>query len=84
MAIGTWKSPVVVHAGKFGNIEWLVGDAARAAEVLLKHWPQSAKPGPKHLKAREVMLSCLMGECDAEAARSAFIEAAREAGILAS
>lgn len=80
---GGWKNPVAVHAGKDGGTRWLVGDAVRASEVLLKHWPRHATPGPKHLEARERMLACLMGKCDPEEARAAFVEAAREAGILA-
>lgn len=79
MYTGRWRDPVIVMAGE----EWVpyrVTNAARAAEVLLEHWP--AKPGPKHLAARKKMLACLSGECDPEEAREAFVQAGAEARNL--
>lgn len=79
MDIGRWRSPVIVMAGK-DFIPYRVTNAARAAEILLEHWP--AEPGPKHLAARKVMLDCLSGKCDPEAAREAFVQAGAEARNL--
>ncbi|WP_353645109.1 DUF982 domain-containing protein [Mesorhizobium sp. WSM2239] len=48
-----------------------------AAECLLRSWP--TEWGPRRKRAREAVLK---GEEPPEFARQAFVEAAREAGIL--
>ena len=50
-----------------------------AAKYMLEKWPEE---GPKAHMARQILLKCLQGNCSAEVARVAFIEAAREAGIF--
>lgn len=72
-----------MHAGRYGSIRYFIQDAVKAADVILHHWPLDAPKGPKHLKARKVLLRCLEGKCDPDEARKAFVEAAEEAGILA-
>jgi len=81
MPVGAWSPPVVVRAGKGGEVRWTVSDAAKAAELMLKHWPKRAPIGPANVKARKTLLRCLEGKCYAQKARQAFIEAAEEAGI---
>ncbi|MFC6487340.1 DUF982 domain-containing protein [Nitratireductor sp. GCM10026969] len=83
MAEISWSEPVVVFAGKAGSVRWTVGDAAKAATILMSHWPKRAPKGPAYVKAMEMMLACLKGKCDPEVARGAFIAAAKEADILA-
>ncbi|WP_274426765.1 DUF982 domain-containing protein [Chelativorans sp. YIM 93263] len=83
MAKRGWKKPLAVHAGRYGHIRFTVGSAVRAAEILIDHWPERAKQGPEYTEACRVCLACLSGECDAEAARKAFVAAAMEADILA-
>ncbi|WP_353806412.1 DUF982 domain-containing protein [Mesorhizobium sp.] len=51
-----------------------------AAECLLRSWP--TEWGPRHKQAREACIAVLKGEQPPEFARQAFVEAAREAGIL--
>lgn len=81
MPIGAWNEPVIVLLGMAGNLSVTVTNAARAAQILLNDWPTDR--GPMHLRAQTQCLHCLLGECDPEEAREAFIEAASEAGILA-
>jgi hypothetical protein len=56
-----------------------VTTAGRAAEWLLNKWP--AKPGPKHLLARQAIVALLEGKVSATEAREAFEHAADEAEI---
>ncbi|RWB93081.1 MAG: DUF982 domain-containing protein [Mesorhizobium sp.] len=51
-----------------------------AAECLLRIWP--TEWGPRHKQAREAFIAVLKGEQPRRFARQAFVEAAREAGIL--
>ncbi|WP_041544607.1 MULTISPECIES: DUF982 domain-containing protein [Chelativorans] len=83
MVVGGWKPAVSVHAGRHGGRNYVITDAAKAADVLLHDWPDNAPRGRKHLKARKVLLRCLEGKCDPGQARQAFVEAAEEANILA-
>ncbi|WP_309086448.1 DUF982 domain-containing protein [Chelativorans sp.] len=83
MAIPAWKEPVTVFAGRHGATRWLVGDPAKALEVLTRHWPKHAVPGPAHRAACNACLDAVMGRGDADAAREAFVRAAEEADILA-
>jgi Protein of unknown function (DUF982) len=58
-----------------------VGSVREAAECLVGiHWPRPG--GAHHRAAAEVCLQAMAGEILPEAARQAFMEAAREAGIL--
>lgn len=82
MAVSRWKESVHVQAGRYGSTRYVVQDAEKAAEVMLKQWPRKAPRGPANLKARQKLLDCLMGKCVPEIARLTFIAAAQEAGIL--
>ncbi|WP_274630902.1 DUF982 domain-containing protein [Arvimicrobium flavum] len=50
---------------------------------LLADWPTSQR-GPAHELALSACRAALTGEVDAQVARSAFVDFAREAGILTS
>ena len=57
-----------------------VSSAKEAAQLLMDvRWP---KPGPRHRDATETCLKVLDGHRSTADAESAFVEAAREAGIL--
>jgi Protein of unknown function (DUF982) len=58
-----------------------VGSVQEAAECLVSsHWPQPR--GARHREAATACLQALAGEIAPGVARQAFMEAAREAGIL--
>jgi hypothetical protein len=78
-AAASFKEPVVVVPGRLDR-ERVVGDVRHAAIVLLHEWPLQASPAKQ--KAMQACLAVLRGEKPPSAARSAFIEAAREAHIL--
>jgi hypothetical protein len=79
MAGKKFKKPVVVVPGRLDR-ERVVGNVRHAAIVLLHEWPLHASPAKQ--KAMEACLAVLRGEKPPSVARSAFIEAAREAHIL--
>jgi hypothetical protein len=60
-----------------------IGDVERAAEWLIYRWPEPFQSTDLHRMARIACLAALEDKADTEAARSAFVEAAREAEILA-
>jgi hypothetical protein len=74
-----FKKPVVIVPGRIDR-ERIVGDVRHAAIVLLREWPLPA--GRAKQKAMKACLDVLRGEKPPSIARSAFIEAAREARIL--
>jgi len=82
MSIGSWSSPVRIHAGKHGSTRCLVGDTMRAVEILTSHWPSHVFRGPKYDAACRACRDVLVGNAAPETARQAFIEAAEEAEIL--
>ncbi|PSH70122.1 DUF982 domain-containing protein [Phyllobacterium brassicacearum] len=57
-----------------------ITSAYDAAVFMLEKWPD--EDGLKARRARQILLSCLAGECSAAVARVAFVEAAKEAGIF--
>jgi len=57
-----------------------ITSAYDAAKYILEKWPEDAG-GPKLENCKEILLSCLAGDCSATIARVAFVEAARESGI---
>ncbi|TIP54550.1 MAG: DUF982 domain-containing protein, partial [Mesorhizobium sp.] len=74
-----WKSYVRVELG--GRDKRInIPSTRAAAECLLRSWPTDW--GPRHKQAREACIAVLKGEQPPEFARQAFVEAAREAGIL--
>lgn len=78
---GWWDRPVRIERGNTGR-PFNVSNNNRAAELLLNEWP--TKPGPKHLAARKAVLKAMEKALDAQrqaAARQAFLDAAKEAGI---
>lgn len=60
-----------------------VGDVVRAAEILLKHWPEEFAESDLHHAARLACLEAWQDDGDVLEAREAFVAAALEAGILA-
>jgi len=60
-----------------------VGDVVRAAEILLKQWPDEFADSDLHHAARLACLEAWQDEGDLSEAREAFMAAAQEAGILA-
>lgn len=60
-----------------------VGDVVRAAEILLKHWPEEFADSDLHHAARLACLEAWQDDGDVLEAREAFVAAALEAGILA-
>jgi hypothetical protein len=60
-----------------------VGDVVRAAEILLKHWPEEFADSDLHHAARLACLEAWQDDGDLSEARGAFMAAAQEAGILA-
>lgn len=72
--------PVALALDPRGGVTTNITDVAKAAVVLLEHWP--AAKGPKHLAAREACLAALAGTGSAEVARQALVEAGEEADLL--
>jgi hypothetical protein len=60
-----------------------IGDVVEAEEWLLRRWPEPYVSTPAHVAARTACLEAWGGTGDPLAARRAFVEAAREAGLLA-
>jgi hypothetical protein len=60
-----------------------VGDVVKAAEVLLKHWPDDFTETDLYRAARLACLEAWEDDGDLLVARAAFVDAAREAAILA-
>ena len=73
--------PVRVDLGGGARAK-VIGSTRAAAACLLYNWPQEW--GQQHRAARAACIAVLKGEQPPEFARLAFIEAAREAGILVS
>jgi hypothetical protein len=76
-----FNKPVRVDLGPGARAK-VIGSMRTAAECLLHSWPQDW--GQQHRAAREACIAVLKGEQPPEFARLAFIEAARDAGILIS
>jgi len=59
----------------------VVNSTREAVDLLMSvHWP--GERGPRHHEARDICLRALDGFRSAAEARHAFVEAAREAGVL--
>ena len=76
-----FNKPVRIDLGP-GARSQVIGSTRTAAECLLHRWPQDWSQ--QHRAARVACIAVLKGEQPPEFARHAFIEAAREAGILVS
>ncbi|WP_019171404.1 DUF982 domain-containing protein [Pseudaminobacter salicylatoxidans] len=76
---GWFDKPVPISLGIIGDI-YNVSNARQAVDILDNRWPDAGTP--KHRDARYTCLQVLQGLKKPEAARQAFTEAAREAGIL--
>jgi hypothetical protein len=74
-----WSKFVRIQLGGVEKRENIYSTRA-AAECLLRNWPTDW--GPQHRNARTACVAVLKEEQPPEFARQAFIEAAREAGIL--
>jgi len=80
MTLGAWSRPVCINAGRHGATRCLVGDTARAVDVLTFHWPR--RSGSKYVAACRACRDVLNRDALPETARELFKEAALEAGIL--
>jgi hypothetical protein len=60
----------------------IVSNVGEAARMLVEEWPDDFQASDKHVAAKKACLAALQGKGDIRAAREAFIEAAREAGLL--
>lgn len=58
----------------------IISSVEEAAEELLTEWPEDH--GDRFYEAVKACLDCLHGEVEPDLARKAFVQAAREAGIL--
>ncbi len=76
---GWFAEPVAVSVGIVGDIHH-ISSARQAVALLTQHWPGAGTP--KHRAARQACLAAVQGDKLPEAARAAFLEAAREARIL--
>ena len=74
-----WDKPVSIESEQTGYSR-IVTSTRAAAESLLYRWPKEG--GPAHRAARVACIAVLKGEQPPEHAREAFIQAAKEAGIL--
>ncbi|MBZ9672814.1 DUF982 domain-containing protein [Mesorhizobium sp. B2-1-8] len=79
MAQGWFAAPVSVTVGIFGSIRNII--SARQADELLRERLRHGG-SPKILAAHHACRAAMEDEAKAEAARMAFIEAAREARLL--
>ncbi|PIO43110.1 DUF982 domain-containing protein [Phyllobacterium zundukense] len=64
------------HVGRYR----VIASVDAAADFLAHDWP--TEKGPIHLRARIACLDALENALSADEAREAFIEAAKESGIL--
>ncbi len=76
---GWFAEPVAVSVGIVGDIHH-VSSARQAVALLTQHWPDAGTP--KHRAARLACLAAVNGDRPPDTARTAFVEAAREARIL--
>ena len=79
MSTGAWDRPVTYETTKVGLYRTIT-TTADAAHVLLTDWP--IKEGEALARARETCLAVLEGRKPADAARKAFLAAAKEAGVF--
>jgi hypothetical protein len=79
-----WDRAVVVQAGRYGHVRYTLSDTVKAAEILAHHWPHRVEKGPKYRRACLMCIAVVEKGADPEKARKAFVEAAKDAGLLVS
>ncbi|MER9297856.1 DUF982 domain-containing protein [Mesorhizobium sp. M0621] len=79
MQTAWFSKPVAVSVGVTGSIRHL-SNTQQAIELLTTHWRDAGSP--KHQTALRACRRATSGEVAADVARSALVEAAREAHIL--
>ncbi len=72
-----------VHIWEGIGVRRAISDVERAAEWLMKRWPPAFSDTEANVAARLACLEAWEDRAPAEYARAAFVDAAREAGILA-
>ena len=77
---GWFDKPVPVAIGLIGDVHHVLS-ARQADDLLTGHWPRQGTM--KHKAAHRACLDAILGGTGIEAARLAFVEAAREAAVLA-
>ncbi|MFC6490707.1 DUF982 domain-containing protein [Nitratireductor sp. GCM10026969] len=81
MNTGRWSVPVSVLDGQ--GLVFDIRSARHAADFLVLHWPEKHRDSWPHLRAQSACLDVLQGTHEPEHAQQAFVEAARDAGIIA-
>ncbi|MGK6317697.1 DUF982 domain-containing protein [Neorhizobium sp. DT-125] len=76
-----WTKPVVIAIGE-PPVETTVSTTQSASWALIEDWP--AEEGPALTRALAMCVGVLEQKNKPEEARDAFVEAAREAGVLVS
>lgn len=79
MTKGRWEGPITFETMTLGQYR-TISSASEAAHVLMGAWPIA--DGRALRKACDTCLSVLDGKETPEAARKAFIRAAKEADVL--
>lgn len=75
-----FEVPVIVATTETGRVR-VIADISQAADLLLYNW--SHKRGPEHRAALRACMEVMQGKVEADHGRTAFIAAAKEAGIFA-
>lgn len=79
MDVGRWERPITFETMRLGEFR-VVASTAEAAHILLTQWP--IRTGRAWRSAQKICLSVLEGKRRPEAAREAFLKAAKEAGVF--
>ncbi|TKT74733.1 DUF982 domain-containing protein [Aquamicrobium sp. LC103] len=77
---GWFDKPVPIAIGIIGDIYYVM-NAKQAHDVLQHHWPRQGTD--KFKAANRACLEVIAGAKSADVARLSFVEAAREAAVLA-
>ena len=71
-------NPVIISLGD-ANPELTISSVEEAAEELLTEWP--IDDGDRYYEAVKACLDCITSDADPDFARTAFVQAAEEAGM---
>jgi hypothetical protein len=77
--LGQWDEPISFETEKLG-VYLTISSTAEAARVLLDHWPMDR--GKAFKAAKAACLLVLEGKLEPQAARAAFVKAAKEADVF--
>ncbi|MBO0143705.1 hypothetical protein D3C87_1581990 [compost metagenome] len=71
-------NPVIISLGD-ANPDLTISSVEEAAEELLSEWP--IEDGDRYYEAVKACLDCITSDADPDLARTAFVQAAEEAGM---